>query len=113
MHEMSITEDMLKIVLEHAAQNHATQVGKINLVVGELTGYVEDSVRFYFDFLSKETIAKGAVLEFTMVLARAKCRQCSTTFNITESDWTCPGCRSRELDIIEGKDLFVESIEVK
>ena len=113
MHEMSITQDMLAIVLEHAEQNQAVKVGKINLVVGELTGYVEDSVRFYFDFLSKDTIARDAVLEFTTVTARGKCRKCSTIFNITESDWTCSSCRSKELDIIEGKDLFVESIEIK
>ena len=113
MHEMSISQNMMEIVLEHAEKNGATGVGKINLIIGELTGYVEDSVLFYFDFLSRGTLAEGATLSFTRVPARGKCRVCGAVFDLKEFDWVCPNCQSKEVDIIAGRELFVESIEVK
>jgi hydrogenase nickel incorporation protein HypA/HybF len=113
MHEMSITQNMMDIVLEYAEKNSASKVGKINLVIGELTGYVEDSVLFYFDFFSRGTLAEGAALSFTTIPARGKCRACGAAFDLKEFDWLCPNCQSKELDIIAGRELFVESIEVK
>ena len=113
MHELSITQNMLEIVLDYARNNDANSVGKINLVIGELTGYVADSVQFYFDLLSKGTLAEGAVLNFTSVPARGKCRACGASFELKEFDWLCPDCQSKEVDIVAGRELFVESIEVE
>jgi hydrogenase nickel incorporation protein HypA/HybF len=104
---------MLDIVIEKAKQAGARKVRKINLVVGEMTGYVPDCVQFYFDFLSKETLAKGAVLSFKMIPAKARCRVCDRTFEIDEFAWTCPDCHDNKIEIIAGKELFVESIEVE
>ena len=60
MHELAITEEILRIAIEHAERAQAKRVTDINLVVGELSSVVDDSVQFYFDFgedLSPETAA--------------------------------------------------------
>ena len=113
MHELAITQSMLDLVLEQAEKAEAKEVEKINLVIGEMTGVVEQCVQFYFDLLSQETIAEGAALYFTIVPARARCRVCDKPFELKEFDWTCPYCQSNSMEIISGKELFVESIEVK
>jgi len=113
MHELSITQSMLDLVLEHAEKAEAKKVGKINLVIGEMTGVVEQCVQFYFPFLSKGTIVEGAALSCRMVPPKAQCRDCSETFELKEFDWTCPHCRSNTMEIIAGNELFVESIEVE
>ena len=113
MHELSITRSMLEIVLKQAEQAHAKKVTKINLVIGEMTGVVSDSVQFYLDFLTKETIAAGAVVSFKIVPLKAKCRNCLRTFELQEFDWTCPHCKGKIIDVISGKELIVESIEVE
>ena len=112
MHELAITQSMFDIVLKQAEQAHTKKVTKINLVIGELTGVVSDSVQFYLDFMTKDTIAEGAAVSITMVPAKAKCRNCSRTFELKEFDWTCPNCKGNSVEIIAGKELFVESIEV-
>ena len=112
MHELSITQTMLELVLEQARQNGANKVQGINLVIGEMSGVVDDCVRFYFDFLSKETIAEGARLSFKRVVPKARCLECGKKFTLNGLDWTCPHCRTTRIDIVEGKELVLESIEV-
>jgi hydrogenase nickel incorporation protein HypA/HybF len=113
MHELSITQNMFDLVLEHAEKADAKQVSRINLVIGEMTGVVEQCVQFYLDFLSKGTIVEGATLSCRMVPLKAQCRDCGKTFELKEFDWTCPHCGSNNIEIIAGNELFVESIEVE
>lgn len=113
MHELAITQSMLELVLSEASKTKAKKVEQINLLVGEMSGFVKESVQFYFDFLGKGTIAEGAALSFTPVPATARCRTCGKVFEIKESDWTCPDCRQTSMEIIGGKELRVESIEVE
>ena len=113
MHELAITQSMFDLVLEQTEKADAKKVGKINLVIGEMTGVVGDCVQFYFDFISKGTLAEGAALSFRMIPARAQCRSCNKLFELKEFDWTCPDCGSNSLQIVAGKELFVESIEVE
>ena len=113
MHELAITQSMFELVLEQADKAGAKKVGKINLVIGEMTGIVGDSVQFYFDFLSQGSPAEGAALSFTMTPPKAQCRDCGKTFEFKEFEWTCPYCQGNSMEIIGGKELFVESIEVE
>jgi len=113
MHELAITQSMFDIVLEYAEQAEAKKVKKINLVIGELTGVVDECVEFYLGFFSKGTIAEGAVLAVEMVPVKATCRDCGESFELKEFDWTCPGCGGNSLQITAGRELFVESIEVE
>ena len=62
MHELAVTEEILRVALEHAERAQATRITDIHLVIGTLSTVVDDSVQFYFDFLSPETIAAGAKL---------------------------------------------------
>lgn len=113
MHELAITQSMLDLVLEQAERAEAKSVGKINLVIGEMTGVVGQCVQFYFDFLSRGTPAEKAALSFKVIPTTARCRSCGKDFKLGEFDWTCPHCQGNNIEIVGGKELFVESIEVE
>jgi len=113
MHELTITQNMLDIVLEQAGKAEAKKVGRINLTIGEMSGFVVESVRFYFDFLAKGTLAEEATLSFNRVPGRARCQDCGRDFELKELDWTCPNCGNNNIEITGGRELFVESIEVE
>ena len=113
MHELSITKMMLDLVLEEAETNEASRVERICLVVGEMSGIVDDCVRFYFDLLSQNTIAEGAEIRFRSVPATARCRECGKEFKLKGCAWGCPDCGRVNVEIAKGKELYVESIEVK
>jgi hydrogenase nickel incorporation protein HypA/HybF len=48
-----------------------------------------------------------------MVPSQAKCQTCNQTFKLEEFNWTCPHCQGNIVDVISGKELLVESIEVE
>jgi hydrogenase nickel incorporation protein HypA/HybF len=113
MHELSITQSIMDIVLNQAKEAQAKKVTRINLVIGELSGVVSDCVQFYFDFLKKGNAAEEATLDFKLVPIELRCRDCQTAFHPEDSTWICPNCRSTALDVIGGQESYIESIEVE
>ena len=112
MHELSITQSILSITLEQAKAAQANNINKINLIIGELSGVVDECVQFYFDLLSKDTIAAEASLSFDRPPTKLRCRNCDITFLPDNLDWACPNCQEQKIEIISGRECYVESIEV-
>ena len=112
MHELSITESLLEIALRHAEQAGARRITRLNLVIGELAGIVDDSVQFYWDIVSRDTIAEGAELHFERVPAALRCVGCGHTFPLDGRSYTCPACGGERVVAAGGDDFRLESIEV-
>lgn len=112
MHEYSITENILSIVIEKAQEAGAEKVEKINLVVGELSGVVGECVEQYFSFMSRDTVAEGAEFVFEYRPIRLRCGNCTHEYTPAEDNWVCPECGEPGMDIISGRELFIESLEV-
>jgi hydrogenase nickel incorporation protein HypA/HybF len=113
MHEMPATRGMLDLALEHMRKAGARRVTAIDVVVGDLTSIVDDSVQFYFDILSRNTPAAGASLRFRREAAEGACADCGHTFPVAPPlERLCPTCGSLALRVTGGRQFFVESIEV-
>ena len=112
MHELSITQGILSIALEKAEAAQANKITKINLVIGELSGIVDECVEVYFELLSKDTIAAGADLSFDRPPTRLRCRKCNNTFSPDGLNWVCPGCGDQSVEIVSGRECYISSIEV-
>jgi hydrogenase nickel incorporation protein HypA/HybF len=115
MHELSITQDVLKIVLEHAEMNGVNKVVGVNLRVGELRDVVEEWMQRFFDYLSRGTLAEGAKLKIEWLPLVFRCA-CEETFsaNIREKrEITCPDCGGKEFALISGREFEIQGIEVQ
>ncbi|NLE77648.1 MAG: hydrogenase maturation nickel metallochaperone HypA [Chloroflexi bacterium] len=112
MHELAVTQSVLEIVVRHAQRAQAARVTAINLVVGELSGFVSESIQFYFDMVSQGTPAEGAELRIRRVAAKVRCRACGTEFATTDHRWVCPQCQAVGGQVLSGQEFHVESIEV-
>ena len=71
MHELPITQHIIKIAEKHCRDNNGKRVVKVNLVIGDYSGYVGDSVQMYFDIIGEGTLCEGAVVE--TVCLRSRC----------------------------------------
>ena len=112
MHELSVTQSILTITLKHAQRAGAARVKELNLVVGELSSIVDDSVQFYWDMISRGTIAEGAVLHFRRIPAALHCEDCAHEFPLDHREYVCPACGSQRVRVTRGDEFFLESIDV-
>ncbi len=112
MHELSVTESILEIVLRHAQENNAKKITDIYLVIGDLSSIIDESIEFYWNFISDNTIAKNARLHFKRIQAKFKCLDCSTEYQFTDSELPCPNCSSSHVQVIAGDEFFLEAIEI-
>lgn len=113
MHELAVTQNLLDLALSEAGKVKAKKISRISLVIGEMSGVVDESVRFYFGFLSKGTTAEGATLIFKKKETLARCQNCGREFAVRELNWVCPDCGCMRLEVISGDELFLESMEVE
>jgi hydrogenase nickel incorporation protein HypA/HybF len=74
MHELSVTESILDIATKHGQQAGATRVTDIHLVIGQLASIVDDSVQFYWDIISQDSICAAAKLHFKRIPALLECQ---------------------------------------
>jgi hydrogenase nickel incorporation protein HypA/HybF len=112
VHELAVTENLLKTALRHAEAADARRVTDLHLVIGELTTIVGDSVQFYWDIVSRGTICEGAFLHFERVPARLQCRDCEAQYGLDGDLRECPWCASARVRVIAGDEFRLDSIEV-
>ncbi|HEY3374987.1 MAG TPA: hydrogenase maturation nickel metallochaperone HypA [Candidatus Aquicultor sp.] len=114
MHELGLTQGIIDIAIDNAQQNNATKILKISVKAGKLMALVEDSMQFYFDYLTNDTIAKGATLVIEHVPVIIKCHACGETSEVDEFGiHICPKCGEITVELVSGKEFYVDSIEVE
>jgi hydrogenase nickel incorporation protein HypA/HybF len=113
MHELSVTESILEISLRHANQANARRITNLYLVIGQLASIVDDSVQFYWDIVSKDTIAEGAVLHFRRLPATLLCLECNHQFVPSGDGYACPECSSDHVKVISGEEFYMEAIDIE
>jgi hydrogenase nickel incorporation protein HypA/HybF len=112
MHELSVTENLLEIALRHAEVAKARRVTDLYLRIGQLSSFVDDSIQFYWDIISKGTICEGAVLHFERIPAELQCLDCGALYNLDSEMLPCPQCGSSRVKVLRGDELKVDSIAV-
>lgn len=113
MHELSVTKQILEIALGKAQEAGATEIKRINLVIGDMSSILDDSVQFYFDLLSRDSMAQGALLLFQRIPTKVRCRRCSNEFILDSTSWNCTKCGEWDSEVIEGNEFYLDSIEVE
>jgi len=109
MHELTITQNIVDIATREAQDRKITG---INLVIGELSSVVEESIRFCFDVIAKGTPAEGARIAVLKVPALVRCTFCDREFGM-ETGGVCPACGRRGGEVAKGREFYLDSIEVE
>lgn len=115
MHELPVIERITRIAISHAETNLAKKVVRIRIRVGELSDLYEEWMQRYFDFVSKGTLAEGAVLEIEWTPVMFRCDECAKVFPVKireVTDVLCPSCASGKVTFLSGREYYVKEMEV-
>jgi hydrogenase nickel incorporation protein HypA/HybF len=110
MHELPVTQSLLDLALEHAEKAGGGRITALDLVIGDLSGIVDESVKFYWEIIAEGTPAAGAELRFRRVAMELACGACGTTFAPSGEDYRCARCGSLDVTVVSGREFLLESI---
>jgi hydrogenase nickel incorporation protein HypA/HybF len=113
VHELSLVASVFEVLEEKAREHGAARVTAVVLKVGAMSGAVPDLLESAFETFKKGTIAETARLEIVVVPVRLRCPDCGGEAVRADTDFSCAGCASRRVEIVEGRELVVERIELE
>jgi hydrogenase nickel incorporation protein HypA/HybF len=114
MHEMGIASEIVRIAVESIPREMSgSRVVRVHLKVGKLTAVVSESLRFCFEIVAKETPAEGAQLEIQEMAVVARCDGCDHQWEIENAAFSCPRCGSGAIEMLSGRELDIDSIELE
>ena len=111
MHELGIADNLSKIVLETAQKENLSKVTKVNISFGQMVQIVPDIFEMAFRQIVINSVAQDAELDIEILPVIMKCTCCGTDFKVNENRFSCNICHSSDLEIINGNELFIKSIE--
>jgi hydrogenase nickel incorporation protein HypA/HybF len=80
--------------------------------VGKLAAVVPQSLTFCFEIAAKDGPVEGAELHIEEIGVSARCNDCANLWNIDEPAFQCPKCNGGSIEMLTGRELDIESIEL-
>jgi hydrogenase nickel incorporation protein HypA/HybF len=116
MHELSVTKNVLQLVIKHAEINKARKVVGVQLEIGEMRDIIGDLMQKCFQYLARGTIAEGAELKIEVIPLTCICRSCNEIFSVNAhkgfNDLSCPKCKGTSLVPYSGQEFIIKAIDI-
>ncbi|MFC2170639.1 hydrogenase maturation nickel metallochaperone HypA [Calditrichota bacterium] len=113
MHEFSIVKELIRLIETELVKRNAD--GKVVLLtfkLGKLSGANPDAIRFAFDILAPESCLQDADLDIIEVRPICICKDCGGQNEIDYFVYNCPSCKSDNIFVEGGTELFLESVQI-
>lgn len=113
MHELGIMTGVMDSARTAAEAAGAQKLLGVTLSVGEMTEAIEDALQFAFEALCEgDPFFEGATLTVNMIAPKSRCLECGCEFTHDRFHMFCPACDSFATQLIAGRELQIDSIEV-
>jgi hydrogenase nickel incorporation protein HypA/HybF len=113
VHELSLVASVIEVLEENAREHGAARVTRVVLRVGVMAGVVPELLESAFDTYKKGTLAGSARLEIVRVPVKLRCPGCGGEAVREDADFSCAACGSRRVEIVEGRELVVQTIDLE
>lgn len=112
MHELAVTNGLLKLCIEEGKKHSVQKINKINIKVGELTGLVPHCISYYFSIAAKGTIAEGTEIIIEKIPVSIHCEICGFEGELGKNKYYCPKCSGSKYKIVKGREFYLDTMEV-
>jgi len=112
MHELALTEGILRILEAEAQRQAFSRVRRVWLELGGLSHAEPDAIRFCFDWVMKGTLAEGARLDILRTPGKGWCMPCAAEIALHHRFDPCPLCGGHQVQVIDGDAMQIKELEV-
>ncbi len=114
MHELGVTNTLIKQVLDELKERDIRKISEVVIEVGRLTSYSGESLVFYYDLLKAENERlKESSLIVEDIEPRIICKKCNKESVLTDRYMVfCPLCSSNQIKILSGHEFILKNIRV-
>ncbi len=113
MHEYSIVQALLEQIENIAEENKATKVTKIITKLGAMSAIEPHLLEVAFDTFKEKTIADSAEFVMNIQPLTIRCKECGAVSEIEKTHYTCLQCGSVDIEVIDGEDMYLMSLEME
>ena len=111
MHELYITECILKSVIEALpSEVSPSAVQQVRVEVGQLDAVIPDTLMFLFDAIKPSYGMPGAELDLEQIDVLCRCCDCTDEFGIDLPQFICPACGSSQVEVLRGRGITLRHI---
>ena len=110
MHELSIVMSIVDAAEDQVKHHLAKEVESIDLEIGALAGVDDHALEFAWEAGVKNTVLEKAQRNIHKQKGWAKCVECDCEFEIKELYDPCPICGEYLIQILQGKELKIQSM---
>lgn len=111
MHEFSLIQGVLDTVFETAEANGLSCITGVKLRIGGMRQVVPETMRFAFRSAVKGSIAESSGLDMEFLPVVCVCSNCGKETEVEDNVFLCPECHCPDMDIKQGMELIIDSIE--
>ena len=113
MHEMAMVSSIFNVINDKIKEYGINKVKQVKLVVGEMTGVEDYTMKACFELFAEATPVEGALLVIERIPIKVKCRSCGNEYIASNMRFRCASCGGTNINIISGKELYIENIEAE
>jgi len=109
MHEATIAQSILEAISAEAKKQEARPIAA-KISCGVLSGINNETLKFAFEALSKDTVCENLKLNIKQKPIKAKCKKCDAIFAFDLHESKCPKCRHDDFELLPDAPLLLEEI---
>lgn len=111
---MAVADGIIKIIEQKLKEEDPqAEVSRVNLKIGKLTCVEPEALRLSFEILTRQTPLRNASLHIKSMPITGRCKDCRKSLKLNRMDFACPYCGSFHIDIKTGRELSLDSFEIK
>ena len=136
MHEFSLMKKIVDNALQTAKKENASKIKSVTIENGALSHLSRDNIEFWWQTLTKDTLAQDAIIIYIEKPARIHCNDCNQILEIKNNQTgsakydhdhdhnhdhieseilsiICPNCSSNNTEVFEGLETNLIEIEME
>ena len=89
------------------------QIRELHVKIGRLSGVEAHYLQNCYEVFRAGTVCESADLIIHTQEIVVKCKNCGFSGDLTQNDFSCPRCKSSEISVIDGEDMYLMRLVIE